>query len=261
MKVLVLLSVLSLLVSSRTLAAPASGAPGFATIQRLCHRVAKLRNPRAHQAGVPVGDGRFVAVVHHQNKAKTQWLLHLVQLKRDKEAWALTGRWPLPMKSSERGGNPMSPAELCSIGAQEWKPASALFIKDYDGDGKAELLVRLKFCWMVPAIGPMQVRTLQIHNLDKKGIIAKAALKVEVEDDARPTTLGRRLGRYSFVDLDKDGHPDFRLRFTHEHLDYVKNVAMTCTERWEEQYLWKAAGDRYVRRKAKRRSRKCKRAE
>ncbi len=247
-------------------ASPARAAikpPGFSTIQRLCHKTQKMRDPRAHSRGVAVGDGRFFSVVHHRSADKSRWILDLVQLAKKGDAWAITGRWPVTMRSTIRGGHPTVGASLCSTGATDWKPASALFIKDYDGDGKLELLVRIKFCWMIPAIGSTSIRTMQIFNLDAKGIAKRPSLNITIEHDARPTTMGRTLGRYTFKDLNGDGHPDLLLRVTRSYADYIKEVNHQCTDRYKRRFVWTKANDRYVEVKGKKRrpKRHCKRAD
>lgn len=257
-KVIVIVGLLS------SLPAFAQGTPpGYATIQRLCKQRHEMRGVKSHSQGVAIGDGRFLSVVHHHDKKKSQWMLDLVQLQKRGGSWALTGRWPLPMKSAIRGGNKYSPASLCTIDAQEWKPASALFVKDYDKDGKPEALVSIKFCWMVPAIGGMSIRTMQLFNIGKEGVDKKAAFSFEIDQDGGPTSMGRTLARYTFEDLDGDQHPDLRLRISSTYPDHVKDETLECTERWERHFLWQQATDRYLDKKSKqkRRKRRCKKPE
>lgn len=237
--------------------------PGFATIQRLCAKTQKLRGAKAHSKGVPTGAGRFLSIVHYRHSKGAAFSLALLQLQQRAGQWVISGRWPLQMKSKIRGGNPYSPASLCPEDSTEWKPASALFVKDYDGDGKLEALVRLKFCWMIPAIGATSVRTMQLFNITAKGIADKPSLAIEIEHDARPTTMGRKLGRYKFEDLDGDGHADLRLRVTSTYATFIKDVEHECMERWVRRFYWKKAGDRYVEvaRRKKRAKRRCKKME
>jgi hypothetical protein len=254
-----------LALAALTLPRPAvASGPGFAAIQALCHKTLKMHGARATSPGLALGDGRFATVVRHHDRKKTRWELDLLLLRERDGVWSVTQRDALPLRGEAVSGNPETAAELCSIEHEpERAPAAALFVKDYDGDGKPELLVRWKLCWMLPGLGGTDVRVMRIYNLPAAGPL-EPALHLEIEHDARPTTAGRTLGRYAFKDLSRDGHPDLEVRFTSSYVDYIKDVQHECTERWTRRFDWRAAGDRWVEAgpgKPRKLPRRCKRME
>lgn len=239
------------LIMLATTAARAAAPPGYPTIQRLSNQALGTRGSRAHGRGVPVGDGRFFSLVHYKKKS-VEWSVALVQLQRQGTKWALTGSWPMPMTSSVTSGNPYAPAALCPTEGEIWKPASALLIKDFDHDGKPELLLRLKFCWLVAAIGDTSIRTMQLYNLETNGL-GKRAFFFEIDQDGLPTAMGRTLGRPKFEDLDGDGHPDIRMRMSFTSPDtFMKGPdEIQCVDYWERRFIWEKKTDRYVERSSK----------
>ena len=240
-------------------AASAVKPPGFAAIQALCHKALKLHGAKAVSPGLALGDGRFATVVRHHDQKKSGWKLNLLLLRQQGEAWSVVQQDALPLLGEARSGNPHTAAALCSI-EEDRSPTAALFVQDYDKDGQPELLVRWKLCWLLPGLGGTDVRVMRLYNLPAAGAL-RPAFHLEIEHDARPTAAGRTLGRYTFTDLDKDGHPDLLVRFESNDIDFAREDELDCVELWERRFSWRAAGDRWVESgpggKPKKRPRRC----
>jgi hypothetical protein len=204
--------------------------PTVAEVQKAA-RSPKLGEAKAFGPGIVVDAARSAAIVVHRKVQQ----VHLLLLKREGATWAVTQRLHLPAAAPGATNTP-SPPELCNPDAN--KISAALFVKDYDGDGKPEAMARHLTCWVVPAIGNVMVRRLFVVNLDPAPTIA---LDVQLGYDALPTAMGKTEGRATFTDLNKDGHPDVLIKdvMSLPEGDVVK------THRSERRYLWNKSTDRY----------------
>jgi hypothetical protein len=193
-------------------------------------RAKGLAKPTLAAKLAEAGSRRYIAAIRdRKGSAPAEYSLHLLLLHAPEPApgaaveWVADGVLELHRWSAEW----LEDAEAGSI-------PTTLVVDDHERDGEIEALVRFRHDIMCPGGGPNTITELRIVELEPGlAVVLKTELHhaiVSVE-----TT-----GTVHHEDLDADGHPDLRVRYSTKSEDDPKPVLA------ENRWRWVPADDTWI---------------
>jgi|GEM_PF-6542481 hypothetical protein len=205
--------------------------PGFGPFASVARR-GKLKNAAAHHKGLSLGGADFVSVVTYGELLDQTALIAIRrQGKRWKRLWKFVLKRPIDTMGEDR-----SQLSSCNVHAEKEervRPKVHLRVLDVDKDGKLEAIIRVADCIIHRAVGDATERRLYIVNLGMKRTLA---LKADLD---YATISWSARGRETFVDTNKDGHPDVTIR----RRSTTEASKQTTISR--KTYIWRPKSDSY----------------
>ncbi len=198
--------------------------------------------PRKTLALVALEDDIYAGVVAMLNEAEGREIFFLVVIRRTPRGWE--SAWVKRLRTS-------ATPYFTDDGEDEDEAlgTASLTVKDCDGDGRPELIVRIEYRMMPePAVGGADVTDVTVFNVHLSWHLKQAFFYnlSRMYHAQSPTSWKSGM---KFRDLNGDGHPDIVISKTtlRMHEDTEKGTWGRRATTSEEHFIWSADTDTYVR--------------
>jgi hypothetical protein len=192
-------------------------------------RAKGLAKPALATKLAEAGARRYIAAIRNRKgSTPVKYSLHLMLLRATEPAPGAAVEWVADVLELHRWRNEwLEEAEAGSI-------PTTLVVDDHEHDGELEVLVRFRHEIMCPGGGPNTITELRIVELEPELAVV---LKTELHHSI-PSTETK--GTAHHEDLDADGHPDLRIRYSTKSEDEAK------PELAENRWRWVPADDTWI---------------